>query len=896
MSEWRDEARSPPTDLPTGTVTFLFTDIEGSTNLVQELGEDYGPVQDDHHRILREAIAEGGGNEVRTEGDSFFATFTTPAGALRTAVRAQRELAAHPWTHGRPLRVRMGLHTGEGQLRGGEYVGIDVNRAARIAAAGHGGQVLLSEAAKSLVERELPQGVTLRDLGSHRLKDLASPERIYQLVIDDLPADFPELKSLDARPHNLPAEVTSFVGRTREKQEIFELLGSSRLVTLTGPGGTGKTRLALEVAGESLDTFEDGVFFIPLAAITEGDLVIPTVATTLGVRETPARPIRDALIEYLREQTMLILLDNFEHLVAMAPEVGELLAAAPRLKAIVTSREPLRIAGEQEFAVPPLALPDGGARGRLDELQAVDSVALFLQRARSVRPGFALTPDNAEVVAEICARLDGLPLALELAAARVRLFGPEELLARLSRRLSFLRGGRDLTERQRTLRGAIDWSHELLPEPEQVVFRRLSVFAGGCSLRAVEAVCGSDRDELDVVEVISSLHDKSLVGRDDTSAGGLRVRMLETIREYARERLETSGEGPEIDRRHAEFFRQLAERAAPNLRGPKQQRWLDELERELDNFRAAIGWAVEARESEVGLRLASALNVFWIFRNHLKEGRRHLEELLALRAPGESLAARAAAVGVAADIAGWQGDYDSSRPLAEESLAMYRELGDVAGTAAQLIIMGYASVISDPVAAVGLFEQSIDALREGSEPLLIGQALIGLSLPEMQLRNLEEATSHLKEATAMFRRAGDESLTLIAEGLQGVCARLKGDLIDARRRYVDVLVRGERAGADMALTLPLAALADLALLEGDPERATVLEAAHAKVAERLGGTPSFRLLGIPDVLERARAELDADRYEAAVARGRSAPLDEIVRLALSDPGETTFQGPTTTRS
>jgi predicted ATPase/class 3 adenylate cyclase len=876
-------ARASPAPLPTGTVTFLFTDIEGSTTLLQELGEDYGSVQDDHQRILREAIAEGGGGEIRTEGDSFFAAFPTPAGALQAAVWAQRELAAHPWTHGRLLRVRMGLHTGEGRLRGGDYLGIDVNRAARIAAAGHGGQVVLSETTRTLVERELPEGVRLRDLGSHRLKDLASPERIYQLVIDDLPADFPELKTLDARPHNLPAQITTFVGRAREKQRVAELLGSSRLVTLTGPGGTGKTRLALEVAGESLDDFEGGVFFVPLAAISDDDLVVPTVATTLGVRESPVRAIQDELIEHLRERTILLVLDNFEQLVGAAPAVGELLAAAPRLKVMVTSREPLRIMGEQEFPVPTLAVPDGG-RGRLADLQAIDSVVLFVQRARLARPEFALTSENAGAVAQICARLDGLPLALELAAARIRLFEPEELLSRLERALSFLTGGRDVPERHRTLRGAIDWSHDLLEEPERIVFRRLSVFAGGCTLEAAEAVCGRDEVGLEPVEAISALHDKSLLRREEASESQVRLTMLDTIREFARERLEASGEWPEIERRHAVFFVRTAEWAAPLLGGPDREQWLAKLDRELDNFRAAIRWAIQSGESELGLRLAAALNSFWVFRGHLKEGRRHLEELLSLHTSGESPASRAAALSVTSDLAGWQGDYDVAHRLAEESLRMYRELGDMAGLAARLGVMGFSRIEADPAEALRLLEQGVEAFRQAGAPPEMEESLRGIGLLKMRLGRFQEARAHLEEA----REACPEvaPMRLIIDALLGVCSRLEGNLATARSVYLDILDRAERSGVDLFMPLPLQCLADLALAEGDSERAVILDVAQATIAERLGGVPSLELAGLPNVQEQARQELDDARFEAAVARGRSAPLDEIVRLALSGPGET----------
>jgi len=866
--------------LPTGTVTFLMTDIEGSTRLLQALPEGYPGLLEDHHQLIREAFGSVGGIEASVEGDALFFAFADAPSAVRAALEGQRCLARHAWPAGATVRVRMGLHTGEGRLLGGEYVGLDVHRTARIVTAGHGGQVVVSDAARGLAEARLPPGASFRDLGEHRLKDIDRSEHLFQLAADGLATEFPPLRSLTGRPNNLPARMTSFVGRDLEKQQLLEHLAASRLVTLTGPGGTGKTRLSLEVARASLDRFTDGVYFVPLATISDPELLVITLAATLGVREGPARPIREGLIEYLRDRTILLVLDNFEQLLSAAPTVGELLAAAPRLKVLASSREALRIAGEQEYPVQPLAVPDSGDAIALEELELIDSVALFVQRARAVSPAFELVPDNARAVSEICMRLDGLPLAIELAAARSRLFEPAEILARLDRRLAFLAGGRDVPERQRTLRGAIDWSHELLDEAEQVLFRRLAVFAGGCTVEGVEAVCEPQERGLDAVDGISSLHDKSLVRRDDGAAGGLRVVMLETIREYARERLHASGEAADVRRRHAAFFLDLARRAAEHLYGREQTEWLQLLDRELDNFRAVIGWALDSGYVEIGLRLAASLDRFWIFRNHAKEGRRHLDALLASPLSGVPLAARAAGVGVAAELAGWQGDYDVSRPLAEQSLAMYRELGDTAGIAGQLSNLAYSTVMPDPAAALELFRESVAAYREAGGPPMMGESLAGMATAEMQFRRLRDAASHLEEATAVFRQAGDTTMTLISEGLLGLCARLEGDLTAARRRYVDVLVGAERAGTQIWLTMPLAALADLALLEGDAERAAVLDAAQAQLAERLGGTPSLALVGIPDVADRARAELGDEHYEAAVARGRSASLEEVIALAL----------------
>ena len=875
---------TPPAgpDLPTGTVTFLMSDIEGSTRLLQALGDRYAAVLDDHYRLISDACTAAGGLQISTEGDATFWAFPEAPAALRAAIGAQQSIEFHPWPSDATVRIRMGVHTGDGRTMGSTYVGLDVHRVARIASAGHGGQVLVSAATRALTERTLPERAELRDLGQHRLKDLDAPEHLFQLLVPDLRSDFPPLGSLDGgRSEHLPAQLTSFVGRDREKRELLELLARSQLLTLTGPGGTGKTRLSLEVAAAASDAFDDGVWFVSLSAITDPDLVIPTIAATLGLREGGARPFAEILADHLRHRSILLVLDNFEQLMPAAASVSELVRAAPRTKLLVSSREALRVAGEQEFPVPPLAVPDRPGELRLEDLRAADSVALFLQRASLVQPGFALTADNARAVAAICIRLDGLPLAIELAAARVGLFEPADVLVRLDRRLSFLAGGRDVPERQRTLRGAIDWSYDLLDDGEQVVFRRLSTFAGGCTLDAIETVCRPEEFGLDTVDVVSALHDKSLLRRESGPQVGARFTMLETIREYGLELLDASTEAALVRRGHAQFFGELAEAAAEPLQGAGQQQWLDALDREMANVRAAIRWAIETREVEPGLRLVIALKTFWVFRNHLTEARHLLSELLELA--GElPTTLRAAALGAAADLATWQADYIAARQRAEESLTLYRELADPAGIADQLADLGWAMATTDPVRAHALFTESIATYRTLGGPPPIGHALIGMAMPEMQFRDVEAAMRHLDEAAAVFHTAGDESTALIADGLYGVCLRLQGDLAAARRRYLDVLGRAEVMNAQMVLGLPLQALADLALLEGDPERAAVLDAAQAQHAERLGGTPSLELMGIPGVPQRARDALGDAPYDAAAAHGRSMPLHDAIRLARGE--------------
>ena len=564
-------------DLPSGTVTFLFTDVEGSTSLLHALGaHGYAEALVGHRRILREAFMAQRGVEVDTQGDAFFVAFPTAPGALRAAAAALEGLS------GGPIRVRMGIHTGTPLLGEEGYVGVDVNRAARIAAAGHGEQVLVSASTAALLGTD-----GLRDLGEHRLKDLSAPERIYQFGLEE----FLPLKSLYRT--NLPIPATPFLGREHELAEVLALLAQDdvRLLTLTGPGGTGKTRLGLQAAGEAAERHPDGVFWMPLAPLRDSDLVLEAAAQALGAK--------DGLAEHVADKSLLLLFDNFEHVVDAAGGLSELLAACPNLQLLVTSRELLRVPGEQAYPVPPLEPQDG--------------TDLFLARARAVLPSFVAD----EAVPELCARLEHLPLALELAAARIRVLAPEQLLERLSKRLDLLKAGRGVDPRQQTLRATIEWSYQLLNADEQQLFARLAVFAGGSTLETAEAVCEADLDTL------QSLVDKSLVRVRERD----RFWMLETIREYASERLEQSSEVDDLRCRHAEHFLALADEAEPHLRGnPKQ--WLDLLEHEHDNLRAALDNLQSSGKGELVLRLAGALPRFWVMRGHTREGLRQLEVAL----------------------------------------------------------------------------------------------------------------------------------------------------------------------------------------------------------------------------------------------------------------------------
>jgi predicted ATPase/class 3 adenylate cyclase len=641
---------------PTGTVTLLFSDIEGSTLLLRRLGDGYPELLARHRELLRNAFEQHRGYVLESEGDAFFVAFESATEAAAAAAQAQLALAGHEWPAGNEIRVRIGLHTGELQPVDGNYVGLDVHEAARVMAAAHGGQVVLTEPTRGLLD----EGVRLLDLGEHLLRDIPGQLRLYQLQIDGLQAEFPPLNTEAIRSTNLPALQTAFIGRERELAEAGALLTSDevRLLTLIGPGGAGKTRLALQLADDAIERFPGGVFFVLLTPVRDWELVVPTIVRTLGLGEQTDETALETLTEYLREREVLVLLDNFEHVVPAAPALSGLLSEAPGLKLLVTSRTPLRLRGERQYHVPQLA----------DQ----DSLALFVDRARSVAKDFELDDDNVAAVAEICSRLDGLPLAIELAAPWVRTLTPRAVLRRLDQRLPLLTGGaRDADERQRTLRGAIEWSYDLLSEHEQALFRRLAVFVGGFRLEAAESVCTQIAAGAGVLQMLDSLVEQSLLLRRVDSDSEPRFWMLETIREYAYEQLESSGELETARRLHADWFTRLAEDLDSESRAGDQPASVARLEADYANVRVAIGWAREARQGELLLRLATALWPFWSARGYVAEGRTALEDALQLqgRLPARAL------VGLAS-LRVFSGSSDGLLDDVQESLRAAEELGD----------------------------------------------------------------------------------------------------------------------------------------------------------------------------------------------------------------------------
>ncbi len=788
-----------------GPLTFLFTDIEGSTRLWEEHPEAMGTALAQHDALLRTCIQSRGGCVFKTMGDAFCAVFTNPREAVEAALAAQFSLptAALVTAEARlPLRVRMALHTGLVEERDGDYFGRPLNRVARLLAAGHGGQVLLSAAVQELVRDDLPDGAALQSLGEHRLKDLGRPEVLFQLRHPELAADFPPLRSLchPELKHNLPQQVTSFVGREAQLIEVKGLLERTRLLTLMGAGGSGKTRLGLQLGADLLEQFPEGVWLVELGALTEPGLVPQAVAEVLGVQEEAGRPLLTSLTEALQPCRLLLLLDNCEHLIAACAQLAEsLLRRCPHVVLLATSRERLGIAGEVTYRVPSLSLPDPQRHRTPSLLSPFEAAQLFIERAQVHQPQFAVTNENAPALASICCRLDGIPLAIELAAARVRVMPVEQIERRLDERFRLLTGGsRTALPRQQTLRSLIDWSYDLLSEPEQTLLQRLSVFAGGWSLEAAEVVCSGESVEAwETLDLVTALVDKSLVlcvEAGDTA----RYSLLETVRRYAQDRLRESGDALLRQDRHATHFLALAQEARPHLTGADQPRWLRLLEQEHDNLRAALTFLHrdEAHDAEA-VHLTQALSWFWYLRGHWSEGRRRLEEALE-RAAGlppevQGRTAYSAAclahaqsdydaalglyqlslkhartggdeawiawiLGNQAAIALERGDADSAVLLAQESLALFRHLGDAAGTAALLRVLGDVSMLREdyPVARIyvieslGLLERLDDRAGAATLTLTLG----ALALKE---RNPDQAQGHLQDALRLSRETGLKS-------------------------------------------------------------------------------------------------------------------------------------------
>lgn len=854
-----------PRDLPTGVVTFMFTDIEGSTRLVHELGDRYGDVLADQRRILREVWKRWRGVERSTEGDSFFVVFRAPVDAVAAAAEAQRRLAEHTWPDGRRIRVRMGMHTGPTLVVDEDYFGIEVNRAARIAGTSHGGQVVLSRATMELLN-PLPVGLALKDLGEHRLKDIAQPEWLFQVIGEGLDTEFPPLRSLEI-PTNLPHPATSLIGRSAELEELAVLLERSeaRLVTLTGPGGSGKTRLAIEAAWRARERFANGVTFVPLASVSDPADVLPSIAKFLGV-EVGARPVAERLAEDLRPRSILLILDNFEQVSAAATDVASLIEAAPRLRVLVTSRASLHVGAEREYAVGPLRI------GERDSPAA----ALFLERARAVRPALRLGPGDEEAIAEICRRLDGLPLAIELAAARVRTMNPAQILNRLSSRLALLKGGaRDLPARQQTLRDTIAWSVGLLDPPIAAVFRHIGVFAGGAAADALEAVLALDDDPLGGVEV---LVDHNLVVATED---GSRFDLLETIREYALEQLDVCEEASAIRDAHAEYFATLAEQGDARLRGADQAEWRGRLAAEVPNFRAALSWCLDdaapPERSLVGARMAGALGWYWYTHADAVEGSRWLSAARD-RASGAPLDLRARLSSRLGILHDQRGEFASAANLFEAALAAYREIGDQKGIADSLNSLGSAARNAGAgERARAYFEESLAVRREMDDEGGQASAMHNLGVIAIDDGDGRRALA-LFERGAELDALSDDDWGKAIDGcgladahlLLGNVDRAEALVRDALNALVEI---GERDWVGEALSIVSA----VASARGDLLRAARLASAAWAIWMTIGFPPVGKDLEryrqrtappreglLPDDLTRAHAEGEAMTYDQAI--------------------------------
>jgi predicted ATPase/class 3 adenylate cyclase len=909
------------------TVTFLFTDIEGSTELWERHPSTMPAALARHDAVVRERIGAHGGVVFKALGDAFCAVFASAPDAVAAALDAQRSIVAEPWPFASPIKVRMAIHSGTAEQRGDDWFGSPLNRVARMLDAGHGGQILISQTVERLVADRFPEGVALVDLGERTLKDLARPERIFQLVTEDLPTDFPPLRSLDVRPHNLPVSPTPLVGREHEIAQLRTLFlrDRARLVTLVGPGGTGKTRLALQVAAELIDAFDDGVFLVDFAPVRNASLVPAEILQALGEKADDASP-SDALRQALRDRHRLLVLDNFEQLVESAPLVGGLLREAPALALLVTSQAPLRVQGEREFPVAPLDVPAADTPADPVRLLQCDGVSLFVERAHAANPSFELTEENAAAVAEIVRQLDGLPLAIELAAARVKMFPPQALVGRLTRMFDFLTAGaRDVPDRHRTLRGALQWSYDLLTEEEQELFQRQAVFDGGFTLDAAEAICSAPGFEIDVLGGIASLLDKSLLQQTRTSGAEPRFERLRTILAFAVEKLEESGEAALWRRRHAEWFAKFADRF--NLiagRGPDARGGIDRLSSEIENLRAAFGWAINNGESALAVRICGALPALWFLTGSMEEGQEWVKRVLALE---EALSPhdRASALALRGRLAQVQGD---NRPPVvadfEESLALFREVGDEGGIARSMMSLGNVhSRRGEHDIAEPLFLQSLEIYRRLGDRIGENGALLNLGDLALARRDIEQARARFEEAVSLARRSsnlvglgfalgyvatlayetddyetaaarfqeslesfravggGELSQGWMIAGL-GSVARETGDLEKARAKFEEALDRFREHDYRPGTAYALVSLASVDALEHRPDRAArLLGASESHRGETVITRIPEEAVGIRIVTERSRAELGDDGFERARAAGAELTIDQAIALARS---------------
>jgi predicted ATPase/class 3 adenylate cyclase len=932
-----DEANSKLTltNLPAGTVTFLFTDIEGSTKLLKQLGANrYGKVLTDQRHILRRAFKQFNGTEIDTQGDSFFVSFPRATQAVAAVVEIQRALAAHDWPEGVEVRLRMGLHTGEPLVANEGYVGMDVHRAARIAHAGHGWQVLLSETTAALVLDELPEGVGLLDLGHHMLKDMRRPEHIRQLVIEGFPAEFPPLNSLEAElitpQHNLPASVSSFVGRQEELTAITNRLENSdtRLLTLIGPPGIGKTRLSIESARVTIPYFQDGVFYVALAPVDDPSLIVTTIIQALGYIETDHNPAMQQLMNGIGDKQMLIVLDNCEHLIEdIALFVSDLLSNCSRLKILATSRESLRIPGEWLYSVPRLKVPNESSSLDLEIVSEFHGLTLFVERARAVHPDFVLTAENIDAIVKICAKLDGLPLAIELIAARIRLMSPEILLERLNAQFILSADGmRAISARQKTLNQAIGWSYDLLPAEDQKLFVYLSVFSGGFTLEMAEAIFSQAISDKSIIALVTSLLDKSLLQRtyDPDTKDESRFNMLETLRHYALERLRGADLEAEARNWHLDYFIDLAEEANKEIHGPGQVDWLERLEIEHGNLRAALGWCLSKKDTESALRLLTALGWAWNMQNYYSEMISWFNRIRALPNTTAYPAFYAVLLNQIGSLFVFT-DIHYARSILEESREIWLKLGSAGeqGLAHALQILGQIALLNKDIGtAQSLFESSFELYQKYGDELGMAWLTHQFGFLAYVQEHYKEAEEQYMRSLATFQAYGDKFRVALVLSSLGELMRIQGDYERADKFWTQNLEGFQELRTRLALAYPLHALASVSLRKGEYVKAKNLFGESLRIFNEFGGKNGVALciaglagiLGMTENLKRAaqlfgaaetlfentsplepadqkdfdyyvdvvHAQLEESIFEKAWAEGRSMTMERAIKFALEE--------------
>ncbi len=872
---------------PTGTVTFLFTDIEGSSRLWERFPVDMGPALTRHDALLRSEIEAHGGLVFKTVGDAFCAAFPSPWECLDAALGAQEKLFAEDWGKVGPLRVRMGIHTGPAEFRDNDYFGGTLNRAARISSAGHGGQILCSQVVADLLREAMP-GVGFVSLGDFRLRNLNRVERIYQIHARNLPVSFPPLRSQQNLPHNLPVSQTSFVGRASEIEQVKELLGKTHALTLLGTGGTGKTRLAIEVGREMLDNYPDGVWLIELATLEKDSSFTDAVAAALGVREEAGRSLRETLADYLCGRQMLLILDNCEHLIdSIARDVSALLLRCRKTGILATSRQALRIAGEVTFPVRPLAAFDVWRRSKdrplsASDIAGFDAVKLFVERAQSVVPNFQLTDENAPDVARICWRLDGIPLALELAAARLRVLTPAQISERLNDQFKLLKG-KAVLPHQQTLRALIDWSYDLLTDPEKILFHRLAVFAGGRTIEAVEAVCSDDGGD-ETLDLLQQLAEKSLLFIDQDPSAGPRFTLLESVWQYAREKLNASGEMEAMQERHLDYYLRMVASAGPHLTGPDPENHLRKLSSDSLNLRFALEWAAERPGGpEPGLKMLAGMERYWEICGNLEEAKRHCEAILRRTDCASFAHLHAHAMMSAGRIAWAQDRYEEGGELLDRALNIFEQLGDeeMAGFAA-----GYEGFLAfsqgDKDRARRFFLKTAEIGARTGHLKLQALSVAGQGSLAAGDGDLDHAFELKLRALEMFREVGDRWIVGYSLwGLAQVSLAL-GRPMPAREALAEWAHIAREFRNQWAIPYIVQHLADAARLEGKPDLAARLFGAAERQREKFGLRFSPAEQAVCDAsIAELKSTMDAESFQTHWKAGRHLRPDAALELALA---------------